>query len=90
MRSEWQEISIAAVTLLTSLIAVLRLSLIQQRSLVDRFVTVLESALERQAETLGGLGQVISDLRDGVRENTHHLRELSDWLHLGSPVGGDR
>ncbi|MCW5938714.1 MAG: hypothetical protein KF884_05795 [Fimbriimonadaceae bacterium] len=90
MNYEWQEILIASVTLVTSTFAMLRLSLVQQRALIDRFVTVLESALERQARTLDGLGEVISDLRDGVRENTHHLRELSDWLHLGSPLGGER
>jgi uncharacterized coiled-coil protein SlyX len=90
MNHEWHEILIAAVALVTSTFAMLRLSLVQQRNLVERFVTVLESALDRQADTLDGLGKVISELRDGVRENTHHLRELSDWLHLGSPLGGDR
>lgn len=84
----WNELLTLLASFLATAFAILRLAVTQNRAAMDRFVNFLEDSLKRQDQTIDGFREAVEQLRDGVRENTLLVRQMSEWLHVSTPGGG--
>ncbi|MBS1721793.1 MAG: hypothetical protein JSS66_02170 [Armatimonadetes bacterium] len=81
--NEWNELVTLLAGFLATAFAILRLAVAQNRGVMDRFVSFLEGAVQRQDHTIDGLREAVERLNDGVRENTLLVRQMSEWLQVG-------
>lgn len=64
----------------TGILALARITLIQHRSLVDRFVQFVEVTIGRQEDSAEQMAKALRDLAEGTHENTATLRRMGEQL----------
>lgn len=74
----WQAIISILGGAMASAFAVTKMSMAQQRSTVDRFMTFLEAAVQRQENQSQRFAEAVDHLADNVREHTIMLRALAE------------
>ena len=65
-----------------SAFALVRYAMNQNRSLLDRFVTFLESAMQRQEQVNERFEEALQKLGENVRENSALIARMSERLEL--------
>lgn len=83
--TNWAELFALLASLIAASYALNRLVLSQQKSTVDRFVTYLEQALERQEEINGCFQPALEELTGCVRENSLLLGRIAERLSIDNP-----
>jgi hypothetical protein len=67
---------------LASAFAIVKYSLAQHRSMVDRFVNYLEASLKRQQEVNESFQEALEGLTENVRENSLLLGRVAERLSI--------
>lgn len=80
--SSWAELSALLASFIATSYALIRLVLSQHKATVDRFVTYLEQALERQEEINACFQPALEELTRCVRENSELARQIADSLRI--------
>lgn len=70
-----------------SAFAVAQLALRQHRALTERFVTFVETSLDRHEKSMDGFRDAVAHLDDGVRENTQVVRRVAERLSVAFSRG---
>jgi hypothetical protein len=81
--SNWVELIALLASFVATSYALVRLVLFQQKATVDRFVTYLEQALERQEEINSCFQPALEELTVCVRENSLLLGSIAERLSIG-------
>lgn len=79
-------ITILAAFLATS-IAILRLAVVQNRTVTERLINHFENASSKQIELSNQLRTSLDSLSGNVHENSILVRQLLDWVQLSNPIG---
>ncbi len=72
---------------LAAALAVLRLTVSQSKAFTERLLAFFEHSLTRQDESIDCLSAAVTELNQGVRENTLLVRQVAEWLQVSTPVG---
>jgi dynactin complex subunit len=84
---EWHELVTVMAGFLATSFAILRLALNQHKNFLERFMGFFDDSLKRQTETIENLRSAVTSLSEGVRENSHLLQHVTEWLQVSTPVG---
>ena len=85
--TEWHELVTVMAGFLASSFAILKLALGQHRLVMEKFLGFFEESSKQQAKSVDDLRVAVDSLSEGVRENSHLLQYLTEWLQVGAPAG---
>lgn len=80
MIGDWQQPLLLIAGFAASAFALVRLMLLQQRALTDRFLGFLEDSIRKQATSLDRLRDALQRLNEDVRENSRLIAMLRERL----------
>jgi hypothetical protein len=83
--SNWPELFTLLASFIAASYALIRFVLHQNKATVDRFVSYLEHALERQEEINGCFQPALEELTSCVRENSLLLARIAERLSIDQP-----